>query len=130
MTLFSVIALYLAFRVKQFACDFLLQSDWMATTKGKPGLEGYRALFSHSLVHAMGTGLIVLVFAPGLWWLAAVDFVVHSMVDRLKGIMTFQKGWKSTDRMFWWSFGLDQEAHNLTHMIYILLIVMHNGLAA
>ena len=119
--------LYVAFRAKQFLCDFLLQTDWMALTKGMPGKAGYRALLSHTASHAAGTTVIALVFAPALWWLGLLDFVVHSLVDRLKGIVTFQRGWKYTDRWFWWSFGLDQEAHNFTHLAYIVYIVLFLG---
>lgn len=128
MTLFSVLALYMLFRVKQFVCDFLLQTDWMAMNKGKPGMEGYKALVSHCLVHAVGTLLITLLFAPSLWWLGLVDFIIHSLVDRFKGIITYEKGWKYTDRWFWWTFGLDQEAHNITHMVYLLIIIAHTGI--
>jgi len=127
MTPLTLLALYIAFRLKQFVCDFLLQTDWMALTKGKPGLEGYKALFMHTAVHAVGTFLIMLVLAPSFWWLGLVDFIVHSLVDRLKGIYTLQKGWKYNDRWFWWSFGLDQEAHNFTHLAYILIIVASMG---
>jgi len=125
MTPLALLLLYISFRLKQYAGDFLLQTDWMALTKGQPGREGYRALFSHTLYHAAGTTLITLVFVPELWWLGAVDFVVHSAVDRIKGIITYKKGWQYTDRWFWWSFGLDQEAHNFTHLAYIILIVNH-----
>lgn len=128
MTLISILFLYLAFRAKQFICDFLLQTDWMALNKGKPGMGGYRALISHCLVHGAGTGLIALVFAPGLWWLALVDVVVHALIDRLKGMITYERGWQYTDRWFWWSFGLDQEAHNLTHFVYMLLMIAHSGI--
>lgn len=127
MTLTTVLLLYAAFRVKQFVCDFLLQTDWMALNKGRPGREGYKALFSHTVFHGVGTGLLMLVFAPALWWLALVDFAVHSLVDRVKGLMTYAKGWSYHDRWFWWSFGLDQEAHNFTHLAYIILIVMASG---
>ena len=127
MTPLTLLALYIAFRLKQFVCDFLLQTDWMALTKGMPGLEGYKALFMHTAVHAVGTFLIMLVLAPSFWWLGLVDFVVHSLVDRLKGIYTLQKGWTYNDRWFWWSFGLDQEAHNFTHLAYILIIVASMG---
>lgn len=127
MTFFSVVVLYLLFRVKQFTCDFLLQNDWMAMNKGKPGIEGYKALSSHCMVHAAGTLVIVMIFVPALWWLAVVDFIVHSLVDRIKGMVTYDKGWKYTDKWFWWTFGLDQEAHNLTHMIYLVIIVAHTG---
>lgn len=129
MTLFSVVLLYLLFRAKQFVCDFLLQNDWMAMNKGKPGMEGYKALVSHCLIHGVGTLILALLFAPALWWLGLVDFIIHSLVDRFKGIVTYQKGWDYTDKWFWWTFGLDQEAHNLTHMAYLLIIVAHTGIA-
>lgn len=127
MTLSSLLLLYIAFRLKHFTCDFLLQTDWMALNKGKPGLAGYKALFTHALCHGIGATVIALIFLPSWWWLGPLDFVVHSIVDRLKGLMTYRKGWKDTDRWFWWSFGLDQEAHNYTHLVYIVLIVLHLG---
>lgn len=127
MTPLAVLVLYIAFRSKQFICDFLLQTDWMALNKGKPGWEGYKPLLSHAAVHGAGTTLIALLLAPSFWWLGPVDFIVHGLVDRLKGIYTFQKGWTYKDRWFWWSFGLDQEAHNFTHLVYILLIVIGAG---
>ena len=127
MTPLAILALYIAFRCKQFACDFLLQTDWMALNKGKPGWEGYKPLLTHAAVHGAGTMLIMLLLVPQFWWLGLVDFIVHGLVDRLKGIYSFQKGWTYKDRWFWWSFGLDQEAHNFTHLVYILLIVMAAG---
>lgn len=125
MTLFFILTLYISFRIKQYVCDFLLQTDWMALNKGRPGWKGYQALFSHTIFHGIGTTLIMLVFVPELWWLGIVDFIVHSAFDRLKGIITYDKGWKYTDRWFWWSFGLDQEAHNFTHLFYIIFIVVY-----
>jgi len=74
----ALIALYLLFRLKHFACDFLFQTDWMALTKGKPGKEGYSALFTHTAIHAVGTVIVTVIFAPALWWLGLVDFVVHA----------------------------------------------------
>jgi hypothetical protein len=128
MTPFAILLLYIAFRVKQFVCDFLLQNDWMALNKGRPGIEGYKALLSHCLIHAAGTLVVITVFAPALWWLPIVDFIMHALFDRFKGMLTFQKEWKYTDRWFWWSFGLDQEAHNLTHLAYILIILAQSGI--
>ncbi|MCM2343277.1 MAG: DUF3307 domain-containing protein [Alphaproteobacteria bacterium] len=127
MTPMALLVLYVAFRFKQFTCDFLFQTDWMALNKGKPGKEGYKALFSHTAVHGAGTTLIALLLVPSFWWLGLVDFAIHSLVDRLKGIYTLQKGWSYTDRWFWWSFGLDQEAHNLTHLAYIVMILAALG---
>lgn len=131
MTLLLVLTLYVAFRIKQFGCDFLFQTDWMALNKGKPGWEGYKPLLSHAAVHGVGTLLIMLVLLPAYWWLAVVDVVVHAVVDRLKGVYTLRKGWTYKDRWFWWSFGLDQEAHNFTHLFYVLfLLYMVGGLTA
>ncbi len=127
MTLLELLLLYIAFRAKHYACDFLLQTDWMALTKGKPGREGYKALFSHTALHAIGTLVITLIFAPAFWWLALVDFIIHSVVDRLKGIFTWGNQWTPNDTVFWWTFGLDQEAHNFTHLTYIVLIVVFSG---
>src|SRR5262249_47784922 len=123
MTVLSLFLLYVAFRTKQFTCDFLLQTDWMALNKGKPGIEGYKALFSHTIMHGIGSFIIAFLLAPSFWWLGFLDFAVHSVVDRWKGVLTYKKGWKYTDRWFWWSFGMDQEAHNFTHLAYIVMIV-------
>jgi hypothetical protein len=127
MSPFEVIALYIAFRIKQYLCDFIFQTDWMALTKGSPGKEGYKALFSHTVFHGAATTVIALFFAPALWWLGLLDFVIHSLVDRTKGVLTHKKGWSYNDRWFWWSFGLDQEAHNYTHLVYIIIIVSAAG---
>lgn len=127
MTPFGLFILYVVFRLKHFTCDFMLQSDWMALNKGKPGAQGYKALMSHTVVHAAGTLLVVLIFAPALWWLALVDLIVHSIVDRFKGVLTLNKGWKTKDTMFWWAFGVDQELHNLTHVAFIVVIFAHKG---
>lgn len=125
MSPLSLVVLYLLFRFKHFACDFLLQTDWMALMKGKPGQEGYRALFTHSAIHAVGTLAIVVLFAPTLCWLGLVDFVIHSVIDRVKGVYTYKRGWTPKDTMFWWTLGADQEAHNLTHLAYIVIIYMY-----
>ena len=129
MTLLSLLLLYIAFRVKQFVCDFALQAPfvWMALGKGKSGQEYIKPLFAHSGIHALGTLLIVLFFVPALWYLAIIDFVVHSLVDRIKAVLTVKSGWKFEDSMFWVSFGLDQEAHNFTHLAYIIVIILYLG---
>ena len=123
--LISILTLYIAFRIKHFTCDFILQTDWMALTKGKPGKEGYKALFTHTFIHAIGTLLVTLVLAPAFWWLAILDFVIHSLVDRLKGIATLDRNLTVKDTMFWWLFGLDQEAHNFTHLGFVVIIVSY-----
>ena len=123
MGFIEILVLYIAFRLKHFACDFLLQTDWMALTKGKPGREGYVALFTHTGIHAAGTLIITLILAPAFWWLSIVDFIIHSLIDRMKGLVTYNGGWMVKDSVFWWLFGLDQEAHNFTHLGFMLIII-------
>ncbi len=127
MTPVSIIFLYLAFRLKQLICDFILQTEWMALSKSAPGKEGYKALFTHTAIHAIATCLIMLVFAPGLIWLGLADFILHSFIDRTKGVLTRKMGWMPKDTYFWWAMGADQEAHNLTHLAYVIIVVIYSG---
>lgn len=127
MTFSTLLILYILFRVKHFACDYLLQSDWMALTKGQPGREGWSALLTHAAIHAFGTLLITLWSAPALWWLGPLDFVIHATIDRIKGYFTIKKRWTPKDTIFWWTMGADQEAHNFTHLGYIVLIYLHQS---
>ncbi len=118
-----LVPLYLCFRLKQYLCDFLLQTKWMV--RGKAKSSGWHwALAAHCAVHAAGTGMIVLAFVPGLWVLAVIDFAVHGAIDRIKASPAMGGRLSPDSSAFWWAFGLDQEAHNLTHLIYVLVIVL------
>ena len=128
MSLIDILVLYLAFRAKQVICDFFLQTSWMANVKGAPfNMGGAKALGMHAGIHAAFTFILVFIFAPQLWWLGAVDFVVHALIDKIKAAITQGRGWNYKDGPYWWAFGLDQEAHNLTHLIYIIAIVVQSG---
>jgi hypothetical protein len=129
MTVIDIIVIYLAFRAKQVVCDFFLQTSWMASVKGSPfNMGGAKALGIHAGIHGAFTFFLALIFAPTLWWLGAVDFVAHAVIDKLKGAITNKFGWTYKDNQYWWAFGIDQEAHNLTHFIYMLLILWSRGL--
>ncbi|MDE1153825.1 MAG: DUF3307 domain-containing protein [Micavibrio sp.] len=128
MSLFDIVILYLAFRAKQVICDFFLQTAWMANFKGAPfNMGGARALGVHAGIHAAFTFALMFLFAPSLWWLGAVDFVVHGTIDKIKGMVNNKFGWTYKDFQFWWAFGVDQELHNLTHLVYVILIVRAAG---
>ena len=128
MTLANILVLYLVFRFKQLVCDFFLQSSWMALLKGVPEKkDGSRALAYHAGIHAIFTLIVTLVFAPDLWWLALVDFVAHALIDKSKAVLNHITGWTYKDNAYWWAFGIDQELHNLTHLAYIVVIVLHSG---
>ncbi len=127
MTLLTLLYLYIGFRIKHFLCDFLFQTDWMALTKGIPGAEGRKALLIHAFIHGIGTFALTMIFAPSLWWLGPLDFVVHGIVDRVKGMITYKRQWTPKSTKFWWAIGFDQEMHNYTHLVYMLLIITALG---
>ena len=128
MSLTDILILYLAFRLKQLVCDFFLQSSWMALAKGNPEKkDGSKALCFHAGIHALFTFILMLIFAPALWWLGVVDFMVHAIIDKSKAVLNHKTGWTYKDNAYWWAFGIDQEAHNLTHLAYIVIIVVHSG---
>lgn len=125
MILVNILLLYLAFRAKQVICDFFLQTGWLALTKeATQNREGWKALAVHAGIHAAFTFMLVVVFEPTLWWLGIVDFFVHAAIDRAKAVIVFKNGWTYKNYQYWWAMGVDQEAHNLTHLVYIVIIVM------
>lgn len=145
----TVFTLLIVYELKHFVADFLLQGRYMLG-KFKPGWDFLLPLSAHCGVHAGFTLLIVLRTNPSYWWLAIVDFVVHFIMDRIKAspkylgrykalsanemipiIQKAQVGVISDDDkklvrnngLFWWSLGLDQMVHNLTHLFIIFMLV-------
>ncbi|MFN3955747.1 MAG: DUF3307 domain-containing protein [Pararhodobacter sp.] len=117
MDIVVFISLYMAFVVKHWLSDYVLQTRWMITGKDRP-----LPLLAHAGIHAAGTLMIVLVAAPALWWLAFVDLVLHAAIDRAKHWLS--RGLGPTDPVFWWAFGGDQALHQLTHLAFVLMIVL------
>lgn len=111
-----------AFLVKHLVCDFLLQTAWMAFGKERER-DWVGPLAAHVGLHALGTGLVSLVFAPGLVWLAAVDFLVHAGLDRAKGSIGRRLGATPRGSVFWWLLGIDQALHALTHFAFTVAIL-------
>ncbi|WP_439530186.1 DUF3307 domain-containing protein [Pannonibacter sp.] len=113
--------LFLAFLAKHFLADFLLQTHWMAAGKERDR-HWLVPLSVHAGIHAVLTGLVCLWFAPGLVWLALVDFVVHFCIDRSKAGAVRVSGATPARASFWWLLGLDQSLHHLTHFGFSLLL--------
>lgn len=115
-----------AFTLKHFVADFLLQNGWIA--KGKDLPEGWPLpLAAHLAIHAGMTFAIALVVAPPLWWLAAVDFVIHGVIDRAKSLISQRGGWKIEDQRFWWLIGADQFLHQITNIALALVMARSAG---
>ena len=120
------LAALIAFQFKHLIADFLLQTTWMANGKEQP--QGWLApLCAHVAIHAVGTALIFAFLAPAYIAMAAVDFVVHFLIDRAKGLAGRALNADSTKTVFWWLIGVDQTLHHLTHMAFALLIVIVRG---
>jgi len=115
-------SLYAAFALKHYLADFVLQLDWMVL--GKEQARGWAAaLAAHAGCHAVLTLLLVLVIAPGLWWLGPVDFFIHGGIDRGKAWALRRLDLKQNEAGWWRMFGADQLLHHLIHLGFIVLIV-------
>jgi hypothetical protein len=122
----AVLLLVLAFGFKQLIADYFLQTNWMA--RGKAAAVGWLApLFAHAGVHASLTTLICLTVVPGLAWLGLVDFAIHATIDRIKAIPAVGGRWRCDQQQFWWVFGIDQEAHALTHLGFVAVLAAALG---
>lgn len=110
-----IAAASVAFLIKHFLADFLLQTDWMAVGKDRP--KGWLLpLAAHAGVHGAMTAALFLAVAPPLAWLGLADMLIHGVIDRLKSISTRRSALTPRQTAFWWLFGLDQSLHHLTHI--------------
>lgn len=119
----TIFLLLILFQLKQLLADFYLQRTYMLK-KVRPGWDFIYPLALHCLVHSLFTLAICLWFRPEYWWLAAVDFAVHFIIDRFRSSPRFLGRYDNTrDARYWWILGADQMFHHLTHLglIWILL---------
>ena len=101
--------------VKHVIADFVLQNSWMAI--GKDQKTGWALpLLAHCLVHLALALVLILIIAPRFWFLAFIDFAIHIVVDRAKGIVAshFNVTQEHQHPWFWTLIGVDQALHHLT----------------
>lgn len=126
-------------------CDFPLQTEYMLR-KFSPNWNFFFPLCAHAGVHAITTFSIVALIAPELYWLAILDFIIHFIMDRVKSGPKYLGRYKALtgeefkkakashwtiastralegNKYFWWSLGLDQMVHHLTHYFIIYKIL-------
>jgi len=122
----SIFALLLAFQVKHFLADHPLQTPYMLG-KFKPGWEFAGPLAAHCAVHALMTFAIAFASSRSVGLaalLAAVDFVAHWNMDRIKAGPRYLGRFKDMKApAFWWCLGADQAVHHLTHYAIIFALV-------
>lgn len=140
VTLNSIFVLLIVFQLKHFIADYPLQGKYMLK-KFASGTEWILPLLAHTGVHAVMTFAIALVFGASLSLSVLVtllDMSLHFLMDRIKASpdmlgrfkpLTAETYFNSTDKqkrsnvLFWWSLGLDQGVHHLTHYLIIYLLV-------
>ena len=111
----ALVGWMLVLTVKHIIADFALQNSWMAI--GKDQKTGWALpLLAHCLVHLATSLALILVIAPRFWFVAFIDFAIHIVVDRAKGICasTFDVTLESGHPWFWTLIGVDQALHHLT----------------
>ena len=119
-----IFVLLIIYQIKHFLCDYLWQGPYML---GKFKDRGWvLPLLAHSSVHALATFLIVFVFTQALLLsigLALFDLVIHFTMDRIKASPDLLGRYGIKEKQFWWSLGLDQMVHHLTHYAIIAIIL-------
>jgi len=111
----ALIGWMLLLTAKHIIADFMLQNSWMAI--GKDQKTGWALpLLAHCLVHLATALLLIMVVSPRFWFVAFIDFFIHILIDRAKGICASSFGvtLESGHPWFWTLIGVDQALHHLT----------------
>jgi hypothetical protein len=109
----------LAFQLKHFLCDFVLQTQNQAVKKG---IYANIAGITHAGTHALFSIpalLILRVDLRALVVLVIAEFLVHYHTDWLKARTDRKRAAVGQDHVFWMLFGLDQLVHQLTYIAMI-----------
>jgi hypothetical protein len=109
----ALIGWMLVLTFKHVIADFVLQTSWMAL--GKDQKTGWALpLLAHCLVHLAVSLALILMIAPRFWFVAFIDFAIHIVVDRAKGLCSSSLGVTQEHPWFWTLIGVDQALHHLT----------------
>lgn len=135
----KIFLLLVIYQFKHFIADYPLQGKYMLK-KFLPDWGFFLPLLAHTMVHAVMTLVIALFFvSPGMAIsLALFDMVIHFIMDRIKAgpkylgrfkaltakeYMESSPEQKKSNVLFWYSLGLDQMVHHLTHYVIIYMLV-------
>jgi len=120
----SVILLaLLAFQIKHFIFDFVFQTPYQFANKGSYGHPGG---IIHAGLHALGSIPALLILATPVGLLAALiigEFVVHYHVDWSKEQLVRHFELVEPKPTFWYVFGGDQLAHQMTYIAMVAIVV-------
>src|SRR5258707_1114643 len=95
----------LAFEIKHFLCDFVLQTSYQVRTKGTYGHAGG---FIHSGLHILGSIPALIILGATVETAALiliVEFAVHYHTDWAKANIDRVTQWGNQDQRYWILFG-------------------------
>ena len=121
----------LLFAFKHFVADGPLQREYQYKNKGNLGHPGG---YLHAGIHGVATAIIMFPF--GLWWLGAIEAVVHFVIDWGKVNLTAKYGWSgvfedpTTKRkclqvysdFYFWALMADQCLHFATYLVLLYIL--------
>jgi hypothetical protein len=118
----TILLALLAFQIKHYIFDFVLQTPYQFTNKGSYGHPGG---IVHAGLHALGSIPALLILAAPLGLLSAIilgEFVVHYHVDWSKEQLVRHFHLAEPQPTFWYVFGADQLAHQLTYIAMVAIV--------
>lgn len=123
--LLEVMVLLVVYQLKHFFADYIFQGKYMlGKFKEK---DWVLPLSAHVSVHGFMT-LCIAMGATGMLWvavlLAILDMAIHFIMDRIKASPKALGRFNIQQKEFWWSLGLDQMVHHLTHYGIIAIIIL------
>lgn len=123
----EIFILLIGFQIKHLIADYYLQYPYMYMNKGAKE-NWFRPLLDHTLVHALGTLVLVGIYGSmvnpeasayviAVAYAAAVtfDFVTHFITDRWKAT----RGRAPDESAFWTDLGIDQMVHHTVGIIIV-----------
>ena len=132
--IYTIFALLVAFQVKHFVVDFVIQM-YRKDSLAKFNKTGWaRPLAKHAMDHGIATAIIAIITfvyfdigpAAILWTLGLFmfDAIIHFSMDRFKASPNLLGKYchDMAKRPFWMCLGFDQAVHHLTHYAIIGII--------
>lgn len=116
--------LLIAFQIKHFVADYLLQPAWMV--RGKDDFA-HAGGYAHAALHGLGSAAIMLLFGLAALPLAILsigDCVVHYVIDFAEARWSRAHPADPKSRIFWMTHGAGQFLHQLTYAVMIFLILI------
>lgn len=121
----TVLGAMLAFQIKHFICDFVLQTAYQYKNKG---FYGHFGGIIHAGLHILGSlpALLILTHDAALIaGLLAAEFVIHYHMDWLKVRTDMRLGLNDQMHAYWILFGVDQFVHQLTYLAMIFVVLKY-----